>query len=271
VSINNRWNVGLIDEGNCKKVYRYQSFQAALEKSGIAERSIERTTRMLEQRASQSSQSTPPCYNYPCGADHFHIFSWNVPSIFNRQNDSIIFEVLFNAVNANISPVTYLQSLLRCRDALLHDVGLFVHGLDLPKHRLALKLHVFHFQLVSVGLLRQSKDSEFELLLHRRGLSFERFSLPLQNPESSPHQNGLPYVYSGLYSNRKKQKKLKPHYWIRPLFGIALVLLAVIPGLPGTLAWYGARYALSGLLLFASGALAFGGRLLALYEPNAQK
>jgi hypothetical protein len=163
-------------------------------------------------------------------------------------------------------PNTYIA--LRCqRHAVIRRFQLIAHGPELVLRGFGLRFQVF---LLLIDRLKLSSHCG-ELALRGGRLPVHSGSLSRQDAESVCHFPQLFPIYSGLNQYRDKKQKLKDNKWIRPLAGVALVLLSAIPGLPGVQLWYRARFALSGLLLCACGALAFGGTVLALSEPKAEK
>lgn len=225
-----------------------------------------------------------------------HIVGGSVSGVYDSQSELKLSRIFANPPNFshNVSSLginrtllsdsyTFLQSFvltlnriqlpLHCRDHvfILSDKFArlqygFAHNPDLPNHRFGLQFHNLFLPRHYVCLT----FNRGQLLLHSLdhiGIVFDQVT---GFSQSIFHYPQLPAIYSGLYRNGNKNKKLKKNKWIRPLCGIGLVLLSFIPGLPGIQLWYRARYAWSGLLLAVSGALAFGGSLLALSEPKAQ-
>ena len=85
------------------------------------------------------------------------------------------------------------------------------------------------------------------------------------------HYTQLFPIYGSLYQDRDKKKKVKNHKRLKPLAGVALIILSAVPGLAGFHLLYADRWVLSGLLLCVSGALVLCGANLALSEPETKQ
>jgi hypothetical protein len=110
-----------------------------------------------------------------------------------------------------------------------------------------------------------------QLPLHRARLHLLGVGLTSQDRERVPHFPQLFPIYGGLNQNRYKKRKVKKNKWIRPAVGLALIVLAAIPGLPGFAALHNGRLLWAGLLICISGALVLYGTHLALTEPETER